>query len=140
IEFVSNKLARPLKQHQVKASLHLVAIVNGANFSVPGSGKTSVVLSVFYFLRDLREVDQLFVVGPPSCFGPWRQEYAAVIGREPRVVILAGGDVEDRWRVYNESAGADIYLTTYQTLSNDQERVARWFLRVGEKTFFVVDE
>ena len=140
IDFVANKLARPLKQHQVKASLHLVAIVNGANFSVPGSGKTSVVLSVFYFLRDLGEVDQLFVVGPPSCFGPWRQEYAAVIGRKPRVRILAGGDVEDRWRIYNDSAGADIYLTTYQTLCNDQERVARWFSRVGAKIFFVVDE
>jgi SNF2 family DNA or RNA helicase len=140
IAFTANKLARPLKQHQLKASLHLVAIVNGANFSVPGSGKTSVVLSVFYFLRDLGEVDQLFVVGPPSCFGPWREEYAAVIGRKPRVVILAGGDVEDRWGIYNGSAKADIYLTTYQTVSNDQERVARWFSRVGAKTFFVVDE
>jgi SNF2 family DNA or RNA helicase len=140
IEFVANNLARPLKQHQVKASLHLLAIVNGANFSVPGSGKTSVVLSVFSFLRDLGEVDHLFVVGPPSCFGPWREEYAAVIGHEARVVILAGGDVEDRWRIYNESPGADIYLTTYQTLANDQQRVAQWFSRVGAKTFFVVDE
>jgi Type III restriction enzyme, res subunit len=140
IDFVANKLARSLKEHQLKASLHLVAIVNGANFSVPGSGKTSVVLSVFYFLRDLGEVDQLFVVGPPSCFGPWRQEYAAVIGREPRVAILAGGQVEDRWRIYSESAGADIYLTTYQTLCNDQQRVARWFSRIGPRTFFVVDE
>ncbi len=140
IQFAANNLARPLKQHQVKASLHLVTIVNGANFSVPGSGKTSVVLAVFHFLRHLEEVDQLFVVGPPSCFGPWRQEYAAVIGHKPRVVILAGGDVEDRWRAYNESPGADIYLTTYPTLCNDQERVARWFSRVGEKTFFVVDE
>ena len=140
VDFAANKLARPLKRHQLKASLHLVSIVNGANFSVPGSGKTSVVLSVFHFLRDRGEVDQLFVVGPPSCFGPWREEYAAVIGSKPRVVILAGGQVEDRWRIYNESAQADLYLTTYQTLSNDQERVAGWFSRIGAKTFFVADE
>src|SRR6266576_1071898 len=131
IQFAANNLARPLKQHQVKASLHLVTIVNGANFSVPGSGKTSVVLAVFHFLRHLEEVDQLFVVGPPSCFGPWRQEYAAVIGHKPRVVILAGGDVEDRWRIYSESAGADIFLTTYETLGNHQQRVARWLSRIG---------
>src|SRR5262249_6528990 len=51
LRFISTALPRKLKQHQVKAALHLLGVENGANFSVPGSGKTTVVLAVFAWLR-----------------------------------------------------------------------------------------
>jgi len=70
IRFMDHGLARPLKHHQCKAALHLLCTENGANFSVPGSGKTSVVLAVFHYLRNLGKIDSLFVVGPPACFSP----------------------------------------------------------------------
>ena len=54
---------RILKSHQLKAAFHLYLIHNGANFSVPGSGKTSVVLSVYEKLREEGKVNVLFVVG-----------------------------------------------------------------------------
>jgi hypothetical protein len=44
-EFLARHIARNLKDHQYKAALHLLATENGANFSVPGSGKTTVVLA-----------------------------------------------------------------------------------------------
>ena len=72
------ELPRRLKPHQIKAAIHLLAVGNGANFSVPGSGKTTVVLTVFEWLRRQGMVNTLFVVGPPSCFGPWRDEYQSV--------------------------------------------------------------
>src|ERR1035441_10994146 len=75
LKFLSENIPRKLKEHQIKAALHLLAVGNGANFSVPGSGKTTVVLTVFHWLRQLNLMDSLFVVGPPSCFGPWRDEY-----------------------------------------------------------------
>lgn len=81
IAFARSGIARRLKDHQIKAAVHLLAVENGANFSVPGSGKTSVVLTVFEWLRKQSLIDSLFVVGPPSCFGPWRDEYEAVLGR-----------------------------------------------------------
>ena len=43
--FLEKNIKRPLKDHQIKAALHLLSSRNGANFSVPGSGKTAVVLS-----------------------------------------------------------------------------------------------
>lgn len=142
LEFITTKLARPLKTHQVKASLHLLAVTNGANFSVPGSGKTSVVLSVFGYLQSLAEVDALFVVGPPSCFGPWREEYKSVFGIDPSVIILAGGDVEERWRTYSSISpeAAHLYLTSYQTLQRDLERVRQWFKRDEQRFYLVIDE
>jgi SNF2 family DNA or RNA helicase len=140
--FLHNSLARRLKDHQVKAALHLLAVRNGANFSVPGSGKTTVVLSVFQWLRSLGQLDSLFVVGPPSCFGPWRAEYASVIGKEPSWEILAGGDVEERRSKYYVSKQRlpDLYLTSFQTLLRDYEKVKLLFNQHHVNFALVVDE
>ena len=142
LTFLDSGISRPLKDHQFKAALHLLATQNGANFSVPGSGKTSVVLAVFGRLRELQQVDSLFVVGPPSCFGPWRVEYDAVFGKKPRYEIVAGGDVDTRRSKYlvNRETVRDLYLTTFQTLQRDWERVELLFRRQGVRFFLVVDE
>lgn len=142
LSFLKSSVNRPLKLHQCKAALHLLSTINGANFSVPGSGKTAVVLAVFDKLRQEGEVDSLFVVGPPACFGPWRTEYKEVLGVEPSYEILAGGDIETRHSKYfvtNESA-SDLYLTTFQTIQRDWERVKLLFENQGVKFYFVVDE
>lgn len=141
-QFQHERLARPLKSHQFKALLHLLATGNGANFSVPGSGKTAVVLAAFQWLRDRGECDSLFVVGPPSCFGPWQQEYRVVLGREPSAVVLAGGDRDSRHSKYfaDGDSASDLYLTTFQTLQRDWELVRSLFENQGLRFFLVVDE
>lgn len=140
--FLQNGVARPLKEHQCKAALHLLCTENGANFSVPGSGKTTVVLAVFHRLRQLGKIASLFVVGPPACFGPWRYEYQAVLGIEPTYEILAGGDINTRRSKYlvNTKAVCDLYLTTFQTLQRDWEQVRVLFEQQGIRFFLVVDE
>ena len=142
LKFLSENIRRKLKDHQVKAALHLLAVRNGANFSVPGSGKTTVVLAVFQWLRSRDQADALFVVGPPSCFGPWRAEYESVIGARPKAELLAGGDAGDRRTKYNphRTDWPDLYLTTFQTLQRDWQRVARLFSESGQRFYLVVDE
>ncbi|MFA7270304.1 MAG: DEAD/DEAH box helicase [Sterolibacterium sp.] len=140
--FLISRIPRRLKEHQVKAALHLLSVRNGANFSVPGSGKTTVVLAVFDWLRSRGEVDSLFVVGPPSCFAPWRMEYESVIGKSPTLEILAGGDAEERQSKYYASKDnlCDLYLTSFQTLQRDWERVKLLFNQRNVRFAFVVDE
>ena len=142
LSFVAGKIPRKLKEHQLKAALHLLAVTNGANFSVPGSGKTTVVLAVFAWLRSHGLIDSLFVVGPPACFGPWKSEYKAVLGEAPRVAVLAGGDIEDRRSNYLTGPAdvCDLYLTSFQTLQRDWERVRILFGETGARFFLVVDE
>lgn len=136
------ELPRRLKPHQVKAAVHLLAVGNGANFSVPGSGKTTVVISVFEWLRRQGTANTLFIVGPPSCFAPWRDEYASVLGKTPSSEILAGGDIAERQRNYYPSADnvRDLYLTSFQTLQRDWELVKTFFSQKGVNAFLVVDE
>lgn len=142
LTYVATRVSRPLKEHQVKAALHLIGVRNGANFSVPGSGKTAVVLAVFHWLRSRRDVDSLFVVGPPSCFAPWQTEYELLIGTKPVCEVLAGGNVEERRSKYYAGKDdlCDLYLTTFHTLQRDWERVKLLFKQRGVRFFFVVDE
>jgi SNF2 family DNA or RNA helicase len=109
---------------------------------VPGSGKTSVVLAVFEYLRSQGQLDSIFVVGPASCFGPWITEYGEVLGEAPRYEILAGGNVEDRRDKYRVSPrnASDLFLTTFQTLHRDWEHVRSLFNLHGIKFLLVFDE
>jgi superfamily II DNA or RNA helicase len=142
LSFLSTQVPRKLKSHQIKAALHLLAVGNGANFSVPGSGKTTVVLAVYHWLKQQSLIDALFVVGPPSCFGPWRTEYQEVLGCEPATTLLAGGSIDDRRAAYNvgRRSLSDLYVTSFQTLQRDWDRVRVLFTESGARFFFVIDE
>ena len=142
IHFLATGLKRQLLPHQVKAALHLVSLSHAANFSVPGAGKTAVVLAVYEFLRQKGIVTTLFVVGPRSCFMPWRTEFQLTLGRQPRLEILAGGDLRERRRKYYPNGGdeAELYLTTYQTLSRDKGPVQHLLQSRTNQAFFVIDE
>ena len=141
-EFVTKNILRSLKIHQLKAAYHLYLLGNGANFSVPGSGKTSVVLTVYEKLRLEGKVNTLFVVGPPSSFGPWRNEFKETLGRDPDYVILAGGNKDNRKNQYFNTSelSAELYLTTFQSLLFDQKEVDYFLKQRHIKAFFVVDE
>lgn len=142
LNFLKECIPRTLKDHQYKSALHLLAVENGANFSVPGSGKTTVVLSVFKMLRRKGIIDALFVVGPPACFGPWREEYEDVIGKPPEYAILAGGDIDVRHNEYltNTASACDLYLTSFQTLLRDWDKVQVMFHQQGIRFYVVIDE
>ena len=142
-QFISTHLpSRELKHHQLKAAFHLYLIRNGANFSVPGSGKTSVVLSVYEKLKEENKVNVLFVVGPVACFGPWKSEFVETLGRKPKQKVLAGGDKKTRKNEYytNKNNKAELYLTTFQTLINDQKEINTFLSQKGINVFLVIDE
>lgn len=137
-----NKLPRKLRQHQIKAAFHLYSIKNGANFSVPGSGKTSVVLSVYEKYRREQECNVLFVIGPPSSFQPWQHEFSATLGRKPDTVILSGGSKNNRKLEYYKSreVASELYLSTFQTIMNDVEDAIKFLRQKSINVFLVVDE
>lgn len=142
VHFTKRHIHRPLRDHQLKAAFHLTILGNGANFSVPGSGKTAVVLTFFEWLRLARKVNTLIVIGPPSCFGPWKTEFKETLGRAPRVVALAGGDQNERKAEYYrpEAGGVDLYLTTFQTLLNDERELILLLSSKGTSSLLVIDE
>ena len=144
ITFVNKHISkhRILKDHQIKAAFHFHRLGNAANYSVPGSGKTTVVLTNFEKLKQEKKINTLFVVGPPSCFGPWRKEFKKTLGRNPDFYVFSGKSKNDRIQKYfpNLENKHDLYMTTFQTLMNDQDEVVNLFNNKFLEIFLVVDE
>ncbi len=130
-------LKRPLKPYQVPAVAHAIAVKNAANFSVPGSGKTTVVLSVFAILRARKEIDKIVVIGPRSSFMPWEEEFYACFLRKPRSIRISGSR-RNRLKLFRLADAKELVLLTYQMANNDQENLISLVER--HRTLLVLDE
>lgn len=73
-------LVRRLYNFQLKASFHMAFSLNSCNFSVPGSGKTSIVYGAYAYLKEKNYIDKLLVIGPLSSSAPWRNEFRECFG------------------------------------------------------------
>ena len=63
-----------LTHSQLEDVAKLIALPQGANFSVPGAGKTTTTYAVYETLRAREAVEQMLVVSPNSAFEAWRGE------------------------------------------------------------------
>ncbi|MFA5269736.1 MAG: DEAD/DEAH box helicase [Methanoregula sp.] len=115
---------RKLKNFQVPSVKHLVEVTNSANFSVPGSGKTTMVLAGYSILKERKEVSKLVVICPRSAFEPWTEEYLGCFGREPESIRLTGTP-QERKKLLADSQSVELFLCTYQMLSNEKEAIGK---------------
>ena len=138
-----NSLPRKLKSHQIESFLHLFEAKSSANFSVPGSGKTSVILSFYEILKSKGLADALFVVGPINCFGSWKREFYKTLGRDSNRISLSESKSTYQIRKYIYDADdldSELYTCFFQTLTNDvtKQKIVNFFRR--SNFVFVVDE
>ncbi|MFA5931708.1 MAG: DEAD/DEAH box helicase [archaeon] len=128
---------RTLKPYQIPAVAHLINIEGAANFSVPGSGKTTIVLAAFSILKNRNEIDRIVVIGPRACFRPWEEEYKACFGKEPKVVRITGAKA-DRPALYHDALTSDLIMLSYQMAANEQAELKELFSQ--SKILLVLDE
>ena len=79
---------RKLTDNQTRNVQRLVALANGATFSVPGAGKTTEALATFAYKTALKK--KLLVVCPKNAFAAWDEQLDACL-RGFNVVRLTGG-------------------------------------------------
>jgi hypothetical protein len=65
---------RTLKWFQTRDIRHLLSLQNGANFSVPGAGKTTVAFALHLLTSQPNQ--HVLVVGPKAAFPAWREVVA----------------------------------------------------------------
>lgn len=130
-------LIRQMKEYQLRGFTHLLSVKNGANFSVPGSGKTTVVYAVFEKLRLEQAVEILLVIGPRSCFQPWEDEAKACISQDLNIVRLSGSK-RFRQSIFLHAIDFQVLLCTYQTATNDKEEIIALCKKYS--IFIVIDE
>lgn len=142
---IRNTMVREPYPLQLLSAYHLAFAQNACNFSVPGTGKTTVVYAAYSYLKslpadDARHVNRILVICPLSAFGPWETEYADCFGVPPSVKKLVGLDRSER-RIYlgGLDPAEELTLVSYQTAANDIEEVKR-FLAMNPNTMVVLDE
>ena len=130
---------RQLKPFQLRDLARLLSLPHGANFSVPGAGKTSVTFALS--LLAASPDDHLFVVAPKAAFPAWRGVIAECVeGEAPKWVkedfaVLTGNEYQ------NEAvlrSGARRFLMSYDLLVRQQALIAAYFSR--QSVHLVLDE
>ena len=64
----AGRFVRALREFQRRDLEKLLALSHGANFSVPGAGKTAVAYATYEAERQRGRVDRLLIIGPISSF------------------------------------------------------------------------
>jgi SNF2 family DNA or RNA helicase len=119
---------RRLKSFQLRDLGQILAVSHGANFSVPGSGKTTVALAAYELLRQRDRVEQMLVVAPLSAFEAWFEEAEACFTAPPPRIAL----------FRERSAATEVAIINYQRLMSSYQELARWISQAP--TQVVLDE
>ena len=130
-------IKRKLEKHQVYSCYHLFNSQSAANFSVPGSGKTSVVLTYYEKLKLENKVNAIFLIGPKNCYYSWKTEFIETLGRDPNLHIF-DKKFSDRVDIYKRPVKSEVYACHFQTNVNDLD-----FIKIfasNNKFLIVIDE
>jgi SNF2 family DNA or RNA helicase len=128
---------RELTEFQARDVARLLALRHGANFSVPGAGKTTTLLTIFVILRSERLVERLVVVAPINAFISWEEEVSEIFPDRPlSVERLRMSDLRNASTLLNSKA--DVLLVNYEKLRRDVSQLIPYFLTF--KIHFVLDE
>jgi SNF2 family DNA or RNA helicase len=106
----------------------LLTLGHGANFSVPGAGKTRVALGLYSAAKTAGEVERLLVVGPKSCYEAWRVENEICFESPPRLAVLD----------QSVPLGTRILVVNYERLDASLGLLSEWIS--DRPTMLILDE
>ena len=106
----------------------LLSLRHGANFSVPGAGKTRVGLAVFQALRRQEGIERLLIVGPKSAYDAWQFENAECL-QPPLSMEVTDGI---------PSGTAEAIIVNYERLANMVPSLGRWLTE--RPSMLILDE
>jgi len=139
---VQQEVLRPLRDIHLRAAYFEYEMMRAANFSVPGAGKTAMLLGVFAYLNR-EDVDgnekltRILVISPINAFDSWKREFKAVFGykKELRVIDAQNKNFKDQlkfdWGISN------LVLVNYESLSGHIDQLKQL---IDNNTLLVFDE
>lgn len=106
----------------------LLSLRHGANFSVPGAGKTRVGLAVFQAHRRAKGIERLLIVGPKSCYESWRYENQECL-RSPLAMDVFARAADP---------AADALIVNYERLDGSVDELGQWL--AARPSMLLLDE
>lgn len=144
-EVVNSEVVRPLKDMQMKSAFYMFTQKRAANFSVPGSGKTAMLLGVFAYLNRHTNpvIDRILVVSPINAFMSWRDEFTAVFGNKKalRYMSVHDDDVANNPLAFQAKwVDSNLVMVNYESLPKMKDAIIE-SLKIGSgRTMIVFDE
>ncbi|WP_262402506.1 DEAD/DEAH box helicase [Actinomadura sp. CNU-125] len=105
-----------LTSFQRRDITRLLSLRHGANFSVPGAGKTRVGLAVFQALRSQGKVERLLIVAPKSARESWLYENKVCFAEPLRMSLYSNGS----------TLAADAVIINYERLDGALDDLGFW--------------
>jgi SNF2 family DNA or RNA helicase len=105
-----------LSEFQRRDIAKLLSLQHGANFSVPGAGKTRVALAVYAAQKAQGKVSRVLVVCPKSAYESWQYETAVCFRYRLRTHIFDRS--LDQW--------AEVLIVNYERLDRSLSTLAGW--------------
>jgi hypothetical protein len=131
--------SRQLKKFQIRDLAKLLSLPHGANFSVPGAGKTTVSFALS--LLTATRGSHLFVVAPKAAFPAWREivgecisDDAPASSRE-EFTVLSGSEAQNELLL---RSGSHRFLMSYDLLVRQQALIASYLSR--QRVHLILDE
>jgi SNF2 family DNA or RNA helicase len=106
----------------------LLTLGHGANFSVPGAGKTRVALALYAASRTAGTVERALVVGPKSSYDAWREETETSFSIPPKLEVLN----------QSISLGTEILVVNYERLDGALGMLSSWLS--ARPSLLILDE
>ncbi len=131
---------RTLTDFQLRDLQRLLSLENGANFSVPGAGKTTVTLALHILTRKAGQ--HILVIGPKAAFPAWREVVDdCVVADAPNnnaeaFTVLAGLSAEKVDEAVRSSATR--FLINYDMMIQMPEVITAYLAR--QPVHLVLDE
>lgn len=124
-----SRFNRSLRDFQLRDLAKLLDLPHGANFSVPGAGKTAVTYGLYEIERLRGRVKQMLVVSPISAYEAWETEADRCFAKRP-IVRRFGGTIPP---------DVEVLLINYQKLKEPYfEELTAWAF--DAPTHIVLDE
>lgn len=138
-----NMIGRKLYNLQFLSAYHLAFSQNACNFSVPGSGKTSIVYGAYIYLKNLcneniKHIDKILIIGPLSSFKSWEDEYYNCFLRKADSRRIMKMNKTERHNYFQGFLQNELTLISYTTAANSSKDI-EVFLK-NNKVMVVLDE
>lgn len=140
---VDEAMERKLRDPQMWDAFHIAKMKRSANFSVPGSGKTSIVYGAFAYLLKTKEVDKIVMIGPINSFMAWKNEFVLNFGQKLKLKAYDYQSVSYRNQqerydgISNDTRDANLILFNYESIDKNVDAIKKV---INNRTLLVFDE
>jgi len=132
-----NGFERTLTNEQLRDLRKLISLKHGANFSVPGAGKTTTLLAIFTILKSKGLLTKLVVVSPINAFVSWEEEIEYIFNDDLYFPVRISSENLNNFNFFRNLKN-QIFLINYEKLRKDISCLVPFFIQ--EKIHFVLDE